>query len=101
MSVAPPSVNQVGHRVGDQNLVGRRIARPASGAFQSTAHAGTGRSQIVSDIIRGLLDLVHQHTNAIEHRIEVFCQLIPFIVLATQRRALAQATLHDRHGLSR
>ena len=32
----------------------------------------SGRSQIVRDVIGGLLDFSHQHLDAIEHGIEIF-----------------------------
>ena len=47
------------------------------------------------DIVGRLLHFAHQDFDAVEHRIEVFRQLIPFILRPEQRHALAKTALHD------
>ena len=72
------------------------FARADVGAFKSAAHAGQGGSQIVRDIVGGLLDLPHQHLDAVEHGIEIFRQPIPFVVRCrTAARAPPRPLCHD------
>ena len=84
------------HGVIDHRLIVIRLPRPAASFFQPAAHAGQRGTQVVRHIIGDLFHLSHQGFYAIEHQIEIFGELIPFISRSAQRYALAKAALHDR-----
>src|SRR5512132_1852249 len=65
------------------------------GLFQSSTDAGQWRAQIVRYIVGDLFYFLHQCFDAIEHRVEVFCNVIPFIVRPAKRNTLVQTALHD------
>src|ERR1700753_706463 len=47
------------------------------------------------DVVAYLLDLAHQHFDAVKHQIEILGNPIPFVVTAAERDTLVQTAEHD------
>src|SRR6516164_10595989 len=66
-----------------------------AGSLQSSPHAGQWRAQIMGHVVRNLPVRFDQFPDAIEHRIEIFREPIPFVAGPVQRYALSEPASHD------
>src|SRR4029453_3518741 len=80
----------------NQRLVVLTVALAMMGLFKSSAHTRQRGPQIVRHVVRDLSYLLHQYFDAIEHQVEVFCNLIPFVTRPAEWNTFVEAALHDR-----
>src|SRR5271163_3220391 len=65
-----------------------------AGSLQSSPHAGQWRAQIMGHVVGDLTVRFDQFPDAIEHRIEIFREPIPFVTGPAQRDALSEPASH-------
>src|SRR5262249_57617429 len=71
------------------------LSAPSFAPCARSQHAGQSSPHIVRDIIGDLLHLGHQRFDALEHRIEVLGELIPFVPRPAQGYPPAKTALQD------
>src|SRR6516164_4044658 len=66
-----------------------------AGSLQASPHEGQWRAQIMGHVVRNLPVRFDQFPDAVEHRIEIFREPIPFVAGPAQRYALSEPASHD------